>query len=89
MKLLQTIFRGNKTLTYGMMYLNLYHLFSLIISRILHVFAEHRRRSVMLAGIGRRYFNTATEEYSKRNYAVNEFEYTTVLTSLHAQRRSI
>ncbi|KAL1812260.1 hypothetical protein DCAR_0624469 [Daucus carota subsp. sativus] len=51
------------------------------------IFREHRRRSVMLAGIGRRYFNTATEEYSKRNYAVNEFEYTTVLTSLHAQRR--
>lgn len=36
---------------------------------------------------GRRFFSASTEEYAKRNYADNEAEYNTVISSITAQRR--
>lgn len=45
-----------------------------------------RHRSLVRV-IGRRYFAASTEEYAKRNYANNDAEYNTVITSLTSQRR--
>ncbi|KAL6960514.1 hypothetical protein U1Q18_038278 [Sarracenia purpurea var. burkii] len=45
-----------------------------------------RHRSLIRA-IGRRYFAAPAEEYAKRNYANNESEYNTVITSITSQRR--
>ncbi|RVW29402.1 Pentatricopeptide repeat-containing protein, mitochondrial [Vitis vinifera] len=46
-----------------------------------------QRCSPLLRALGRRYFAASTEEYAKRNYASNVSEYTTVVSSLTAQRR--
>lgn len=46
-----------------------------------------QRCSPLLRARGRRYFAASTEEYAKRNYASNVSEYTTVVSSLTAQRR--
>lgn len=44
-------------------------------------------KNLLLRTIGRRYFAVTPEEYAKRNYANNESEYTTVITSLNSQRK--
>lgn len=53
-----------------------------------HVSFTGQRCSPLLRALGRRYFVASTEEYAKRNYASNVSEYTTVVSSLTAQRRS-
>lgn len=53
-----------------------------------HVSFTGQRCSPLLRALGRRYFAASTEEYAKRNYASNVSEYTTVVSSLTAQRRS-
>ncbi|KAH7847901.1 hypothetical protein Vadar_031474 [Vaccinium darrowii] len=53
--------------------------------KLLQSLSGHRRSLVRV--IGRRYFAASTEEYAKRNYANNDAEYNTVITSLTSQRR--
>ncbi|KAJ8572124.1 hypothetical protein K7X08_008635 [Anisodus acutangulus] len=44
-------------------------------------------KNLLVRTIGRRYFAATPEEYAKRNYANNEAEYSTVISSLNVQRR--
>lgn len=53
--------------------------------KLLQSLSGHHRSLVRV--IGRRYFAASTEEYAKRNYANNDAEYNTVITSLTSQRR--
>lgn len=53
--------------------------------KLLQSISGHHRSLVRV--IGRRYFAASTEEYAKRNYANNDAEYNTVITSLTSQRR--
>lgn len=53
--------------------------------RLLQSISGHHRSLVRV--IGRRYFAASTEEYAKRNYANNDGEYNTVITSITSQRR--
>ncbi|KAE9449055.1 hypothetical protein C3L33_19042, partial [Rhododendron williamsianum] len=53
--------------------------------KLLHSISGHHRS--LVRAIGRRYFAASTEEFAKRNYANNDSEYNTVITSLTSQRR--
>ncbi|KAF7117059.1 hypothetical protein RHSIM_RhsimUnG0006400 [Rhododendron simsii] len=53
--------------------------------KLLHSISGHHRS--LVRAIGRRYFAASTEEFAKRNYANNDSEYNTVITSLTFQRR--
>nr|AKF43302.1 pentatricopeptide repeat superfamily protein [Francoa sonchifolia] len=44
-------------------------------------------QNTLIRALGRRYFAASTQDYAKRNYASNVLEYTTVVSSLTAQRR--
>ncbi|XP_019183501.1 PREDICTED: pentatricopeptide repeat-containing protein At4g35850, mitochondrial [Ipomoea nil] len=53
--------------------------------RLLQTLASNNR--LLLRGVGRRFFAASPEEYAKRNYANNDSEYNTVITSITSQRR--
>lgn len=53
----------------------------------LSVYRHSAARAVRAVAIGLRNYAASTEEYAKRNYASNESEYNTVITSLTSQRR--